>query len=114
MAEKKEKKTVEELLEEYNTTGKRPRKNQFSFDDMETYCLSINDNEWLDTMYLAKVHVQGGIPLPLSKTDLDEIRTIFVDTYFPKIEFTTVKEPTEKEKKAIEKFEAIKKRASKK
>lgn len=110
-----ERKTIQQLLEEYNSTGKRPRKNQFKLDEIEDYVKSINETEWYDDLYLKLVHIQNGKPLPLSKNDIDEIRTVFLEKYFPKLEWETIKttELTEKEKKEKSRYEEAQERAKK-
>lgn len=107
------KKTVAELKELYDKEGKRPRKNQFSLDEIEDYLISINDTDWFYDEYMKRVHIVDEKPLPLSKNDLDEMRVLFLDKHFPKIEFTTTKEPTEKEKRELDRLKRAKK-ASKK
>jgi hypothetical protein len=106
-------KTLEEWKELYDKEGKRPRKNQLTLDEIENYLISINDTEWFYEEYMRRVHIVDGKPLPLSKKDLDEMRVLFLDKHFPKIEFTTAKELTEKEKRELDRLKRAQK-ASKK
>lgn len=109
MAEKKERKSLEELFAEYNADNtKRPRINQIDIVEAIVYAKKIEDSEFVAEAKKRQLF-KDGKGIGFATSDKKELRQMFVDKYFPKIQKTPKeKNPTKKEIEASKISELLK------